>query len=131
MMTSKMATSMGLSYDALTGRSIASTRGLYHTQLTIPKSGSNYIRLSLHLGTNCDNRTLLATIKQFGAHPCPQCQVNTKDIHCVGTPTDIRGHNRWIRVDNQRRHRDVERAWKMMYEGGHKINSTAVQAILN
>ena len=63
-------------------------------------------------------------------HPCPRCLIDTKCLHGVGTITDIRTRNRQTRDDNQRRRTDVDRARKKIYEGGRKIDSSAVQDIL-
>ena len=73
---------------------------------------------------------LLATIKNLGRAPCPRCLVQKKEIHRVGTPSDMR-HRQKIRVDDEERRDKVEKARAFMFKDGLAITSKSVKQTLD
>lgn len=77
-------------------------------------------------------RTLITCIKHLGDRPCPRCLIRKCDIPALGTKNDQRNRQNptSVRVDNNARKYDVERARKWIYENGMIIDSTAIKRLL-
>ena len=75
-------------------------------------------------------RTLIATIKDFGARPCPRCKVSIDQICALGREDDRKRREDSHREDNNERRRKVDAARKSLYDNGYAINGDYVDGLL-
>ena len=76
------------------------------------------------------NRALLATIRNFGSCPCPQCLVPKSKIPEAGTAFDKWQHEKSRHVDNLNRNWNVSLVRDFIYERGFRVRSAAVEHLL-
>lgn len=75
-------------------------------------------------------RTLIATIKDLGTHPCPRCFVSVKQIYALGRDDDRKQREESCREDNTQRRKKVDDAHKSLYEEGYAITGDHVDGLL-
>lgn len=75
-------------------------------------------------------RTLIATIKDLGAHPCPRCLVSTDQISAIGRDDDRKCRHESRRRDNAERQNNVDAARRILYEEGYAITGDHVDGLL-
>lgn len=76
------------------------------------------------------HRTLLSCVKYLGKCPCPVCLVEGHQIPNLGTKLDMKAREDKKRVDDDRRHRDIEQARTWMYERGMDVESIHIDRLL-
>ena len=81
-----------------------------------------------HLLRHC--RTLIATIKDFGARPCPRCLVSIDQIYAIGREDDRKRREESRRQDNVERRGKVDNARKSLYDEGYAITGDHVNGLL-
>ena len=77
-----------------------------------------------------NHRTLIATIKDFGARPCPRCLVSVDQICAVGREDDQKWRKESCRQDNAERRKKVDDARKSLYDDGYAITGDHVDGLL-
>jgi hypothetical protein len=75
-------------------------------------------------------RTLIATIKDFGTHPCPRCLVSIDQIPAIGRDDDRKRRDKTRRQDNAERQNNVNDARRILYEEGYAITGDRVDGLL-
>ncbi|KAG8741835.1 hypothetical protein FRC12_015532, partial [Ceratobasidium sp. 428] len=75
-------------------------------------------------------RVLLATIRDKGLCPCPQCLVPMELIHRMGSRSDMQRRIKTLRRDNLRRQKVIQRARGLIYDQGKAIGNAEVEALL-
>ena len=75
-------------------------------------------------------RTLIATIKDFGACPCPRCRVSINEIQAIGREDDRKRREETRRRDDIERRKKVDEARKSLYDEGYAINGDHVDGLL-
>jgi hypothetical protein len=75
-------------------------------------------------------RMLMACLRYLALCSCARCLVLKSRIPMIGSKRDIKQRIQHKRVDSQDRRRKVERARKLMFEGGINITSEKVEEIL-
>jgi len=73
---------------------------------------------------------LVATIKDFGSHPCPRCLVTTDKIHAIGREDDRKRREELRRCDNIERRKKVDEAREWLYDKGYAITGDKVDGLL-
>jgi uncharacterized protein YcbX len=76
------------------------------------------------------NRTLIATIKDLGTHPCPRCLVTTDQISAIGRDDDRKCREESRRQDDAARRQNVDEARRILYEEGYAITGEHVDGLL-
>lgn len=97
------------------------------TRLTIQKS--KYY-LSLLIKHSHKRRALIATIRDMGDCPCPQCTIKKTDIGNVLSKADIRARQRLVRKDDRIRRDKIDKARDIIYTHGYAVNSERVEELL-
>jgi hypothetical protein len=100
------------------------------TQLTILKSELAITDTSRALLMSNSSRVLLASIRDKGCRPCPQCLVFKQEIKNLGLPKDRQQRVQFARVDNLQRLNKISSARRIIYEDNYLVNSAAVERIL-
>jgi len=77
------------------------------------------------------NRVLLAGIKSRGNCLCPRCLIPLDRIQNMGMPRDRQQRVTLKRIDNERRHYDIENARRLIYERNYAVNSKTLAKFLN
>ena len=75
-------------------------------------------------------RTLIATIKDLGTHPCPRCFVSIDQIYALGRNSDQKQREESRRQDNDERRKKVDDARKSLYKEGYAITGDHVDGLL-
>jgi len=75
-------------------------------------------------------RTLIATIKDFGTHPCPRCLVSIDQIYTLGQEDDRKRREESRRQDDVERRKKVDSARKSLYDEGYAIAGDHVDGLL-
>jgi len=75
-------------------------------------------------------RVLLATIRNLGAYPCPQCLVPKTKIPDLGTKLDDRNRVKTHRQDDAQHQWSIKRACELIYEKGKGVKSAVVERLL-
>ncbi|KAJ3542068.1 hypothetical protein NMY22_g3642 [Coprinellus aureogranulatus] len=73
----------------------------------------------------------LAGIKNLGACPCTRCAVQLKHTHRLGMVSDRRNRVRLVRVDDDQRRDDVEKARAWIHESHYGLTNDRVENLLN
>ena len=76
------------------------------------------------------DRILLASIRNMGRCPCPQCIIPLSRVHNLGTVTDMQNRVTLACIDDQCRQSSVSAARKLIYDEHHQVNSKAVETLL-
>ena len=76
------------------------------------------------------SRTLIATIKDFGACPCPRCLVLINEIYALGRADDRKRREELHRQDNVERREKVDAARESLYNEGYAITGDHVDGVL-
>ena len=106
----------------------ASSLNYLHTQLIILRSMSPFYPVLIYqLRTT---RTLIATIKDFGAHPCPWCFVSVDQIFALGCEDDWKWCEESCCQDSDECRKKVDNARKSLYEEGYSITGDHVDGLL-
>lgn len=100
-----------------------------HTQRITLRSESPFLPTCWKYETRfC--RTLIATIKDFGARPCPRCNISIDQICGLGREDDRQLREDLRREDNDDRQRKVDAARKSLYDEGFAITGDYVDGLL-
>ena len=75
-------------------------------------------------------RVLVATIKDFGSHPCPRCLVAINEIHAMGRDDDRKRREESRRCDDAERRKKVDEAREWIYDKGYVVNGDKVEDLL-
>ena len=75
-------------------------------------------------------RTLIATIKDFGTHPCPRCFVTINEICAIGQEDDRKRQEESCRRDDAQRRNKVDDARRSLYDEGYAITGNHVDGLL-
>ena len=75
-------------------------------------------------------RVKIATIRDFGIHPCPRCLVLKDKIPEIGRDEDRRTRVESSRTDTIERQAQVDQARKNLYEDGYALAGDHVDGIL-
>ena len=75
-------------------------------------------------------RTLIATIKDFGTHPCPQCIVTINEICAIGQEDDQKRWEELCQRDDTQQQNKVDDAWRSLYDEGYAITGNHVDGLL-
>ena len=73
---------------------------------------------------------LVATIKDFGSHPCPRCLVTIDQICAIGRDDDRKRREETRRYDNAERRERVDEAREWLYDKGYVITGDKVDGLL-
>jgi len=76
------------------------------------------------------SRVKIATIRNFGAYPCPRCLVPKDKIPEIGKDEDRRIRTELRRMDTAERQAMVDQARKNLYEHGYALSGDSVDGIL-
>ena len=77
------------------------------------------------------SRVLLATIRNFGAFPCPRCLIPKEKIPEVGTKADDKRRDNNRRVANDHLFSDIKMVRTWIYKEGYGVKSAAVERVLS
>jgi len=72
----------------------------------------------------------MACLKYLAQCPCPRCLMLKSKIPRIGTKRDTRDRMKLVRIDDDRRRRNVEMVRKWIFEDGTSLTSIAVDRIL-
>ncbi|KAI0309196.1 hypothetical protein OF83DRAFT_1089234 [Amylostereum chailletii] len=75
-------------------------------------------------------KVLVATIRDKGGCPCPQCLIRFDDIPGLGTPQDSQTRKETARHDDEARRKAIEAARSLIYDDGYVVNSKHVENLL-
>ncbi|KZT20578.1 hypothetical protein NEOLEDRAFT_1158607 [Neolentinus lepideus HHB14362 ss-1] len=75
-------------------------------------------------------KVLLATLRDKGNCPCPRCLVLKNEIPALGQHLDMQRRNQRARKANGEWRRKVEMARGFIYEQGYRVNSKAIERVL-
>ena len=92
------------------------------------KWAPNFIHITLT--QSIITRVLIATIKNKGKCPCPQCLIPKGKFHNLGSYQDQCQHLTLARVDDDSRWSKVDGARRLMYEKHYALDGKAVDALL-
>ena len=73
---------------------------------------------------------MIATIRDFGLHPCPQCSIRKEDIFKLGREDDRHTREELRRADTTERQAQVEQARTDLYENGYALTGDRVDGFL-
>ena len=73
---------------------------------------------------------MIATIRDFGLYPCPQCLIPKEEISKLGTEDDRCTREELRRVDTTERQGRIEQARKNLYESGYALSGDHVDGYL-
>jgi Zn-finger nucleic acid-binding protein len=85
---------------------------------------------SIHILLTTIYRVLLATIRDKGGCPCPQCLVPMKSVDKMGTHADMCARTESLRRNNQWWQQLIQRAQSMIYEDRKAVSAKEVEALL-
>src|SRR5882762_48820 len=77
-----------------------------------------------------NHRTLIACIKDFGTHPCPQCFISIDQIYALGCDDDQKQCKESCCEDNDEHCKKVDNARKSLYKEGYAIVGDHVEGLL-
>ena len=77
-----------------------------------------------------NHRMLIATIKDFGARPCPRCLVSVDQICAVGREDDWKWCKESCCQDNAEWGKKVDNAHKSLYDNGYAITGDHIDGLL-
>ncbi|TRM55113.1 hypothetical protein BD626DRAFT_373491, partial [Schizophyllum amplum] len=84
----------------------------------------------VHYSADYPEKTILASIKSLGRHPCPRCEI-PKDLFAdMGTLLDKQHREEMARQDSDARQERVETARGMIFEQGYVVNGEAIDKTL-
>jgi len=72
----------------------------------------------------------VATITDFGSHPCPQCLITINEIHAMGRDDDRKRHEELRHYDDAERRKKVDEAREWVYDRGYAITGDKVKDLL-
>ncbi|KAF9646621.1 hypothetical protein BDM02DRAFT_3188673 [Thelephora ganbajun] len=75
-------------------------------------------------------KTLIATIKDFGTRPCPRCLVTINQIQAIGREDDRKCREESRQQDDAERRKKVDDARKSLYDEGYAIAGDHVDGLL-
>ncbi|KAG8755030.1 hypothetical protein FRC12_011020 [Ceratobasidium sp. 428] len=75
-------------------------------------------------------KVLIATMKDFGTHPCLRCLITKPALSQLGLPNDM-NTRRTFRKDDLVQKSKVLEARRLIYHDGYVVNSTLVENILS
>lgn len=76
------------------------------------------------------SRTLIATIKDFGSHPCPRCSISINQIHALSCEDDWKWCEESRHQDKFKRCKKVDDACNSLYEEGYAITGDHIDGLL-
>lgn len=73
---------------------------------------------------------MIATIRDFGLHPCPRCSIRKEDIFKLGREDDRHARKELRQADTTERQARVEQARTDLYENGYALTGDHVDGFL-
>ena len=75
-------------------------------------------------------RILIASIRNLGICPCPQCTTPMTHVPEMGTPNDMKQRQLLVRTDNDSRWNKVLQARELIYERNYAVNTPQIERSL-